>query len=120
MDSREKIVPEEKARELTAIGDWTLLPGLFDPLTAKQAKRIAAAKQPGTQLLAIVQPSSQELLPAGARAALVAALRDVDAVVIASSADGFQGQIIEDPVGEEARSAEFVHFVLRRQASAVS
>jgi hypothetical protein len=120
MDTREKILPVEKARELTAIGDWVLLVGAFDPLTATQARRIAALKQSDKRLLAVVQPADEELLPTEARAILVAALREVDAVVIADSADGFKGTVVEDRAGEAERSAEFIRFILRRQATATA
>lgn len=121
MDTREKILPPRSLSQLLASGEWTLVAGFFDPLTEVQARRLAVLSQ-GRKLLAIVLESEDTLLAANARAALIAGLREVDAVIIAPPDDwrsliprrpGIE--IIEDEAGERARSAEFVQFVLRRQ-----
>lgn len=90
--------------------------GLFDPLTAAQARRLH-----GRKLLAIVLDAPDSLLPAQARAELVAALRSVKAVLIAkpetwrSQLPKFCSTIIDDLEEERNRTAEFVNFVLHRQ-----
>lgn len=127
MDTRQKIVSLESLSTVLAEGEWVAVSGLFDPLTAVQAKRLAEIAKNGAhagKLLAIVFESEGTLLPAGARAILVAALRDVNAVVIAQP-DCWRDKIppsgsiriVEDSEGERIRSAEFAQFVINRQES---
>jgi hypothetical protein len=104
------------------IGDWLVVAGTFDPLTMIQARRLADLASNGRKLLAVVLGSSDTLLPAEARAELIASLRSVTAVAIANSDDwrnlvarNSRVQLIEDPEGERARTADFVQFVLDRQ-----
>lgn len=117
MDTREKIIRIDQVTP----GEWIGVAGLFDPLTAIQAERIAAiaAREPKRKLLAIVAPGSGTLLPAEARAALMAGLREVSGVVVAEPgvirARGID--VEEDAEGEARRSQEFVEFVLARQRS---
>ncbi|MDQ2774087.1 MAG: hypothetical protein M3Y57_04045 [Acidobacteriota bacterium] len=120
MDTREKIVVSEAARALLGEGAWVVIAGLFDPLTALQAKRLSGLRRPGRKLMAIVEHGENPLLNAEARAALIAALRGVDAVSIADSARSIlplssSVELIEDTAGEFARSADFVRFILDRQ-----
>ncbi len=127
MDTRQKIVSLESLSTILAEGEWVAVAGLFDPLTAAQAKRLAELAKNGahaSKLLAIVLESEGTLLPAEARAILVAALRDVNAVVIAQ-ADRWRHKIpksgsiriVEDSEAEKIRSAEFARFVIQRQQS---
>ncbi len=126
MDTREKIVPLDRVASLLGTAAWVGVVGLFDPLSAVQACRLAKiAKNSGRKVLAIVLEAPDALLPADARAALLAALRVVDLVATAEPQhwrsalpDGANIQIIEDPEGEKARSAQFIEFVLERQRSA--
>ena len=125
MDTREKFVAVQDLADLLASGEWIVVVGQFDPMTAAQARRLAAIKKKESRLLALVVDSGSALLPNEARAALVAGLRAVDAVTIARGAhwqaavpDNLRVSIQEDAAAEEWRSAEFVSFVLRRQASA--
>ncbi|HLH03281.1 MAG TPA: hypothetical protein VKX25_10955 [Bryobacteraceae bacterium] len=115
MDTREKIVSVE---EISGEG-WLAVAGLFDPLTLEQAERVAtiAGRQPERRLLAVVEPGNGTLLSAEARAALVAGLREVSAVVIAEP-DAIRAhgiEVEEDLPGEKQRSEQFVQFVLARQ-----
>jgi hypothetical protein len=104
-----------------AAGEWLAVAGFFDPLTAEQARRIAAFETGGRGLLAIVLDEPDTLLTAEARAALVAGLRTVRLVTVAKPGEwrGVIGQdarveISEDDAGEQRRSAEFVRFVVER------
>ena len=120
MDTREKIVSIDAVPALLVTGEWTVVAGLFDPLTLAQAQRVAATAEAGRRTLVVVIPDPDTLLPAQARAALMAALRDVDAVVIADpeQISGPGRRVHEDAAAERERSAEFVRFVLRRKRSA--
>jgi hypothetical protein len=124
MDTRGKVVVSETARALLGEGVWVVVVGLFDPVTALQAKRLSAFRRPGRKLMAIVEPGENPLLNAEARAALIAALTSVDAVTVGDSARSIlpvpsSVELIEDTTGELARSADFVRFILdRQQASA--
>jgi hypothetical protein len=124
MDTRGKIVVTETARALLGEGAWVVVVGLFDPLTAIQAKRFSGFRRPGRKLMAIVESGENTLLDAEARAALIAALISVDAVTIGDSARSIlpipsSVELIEDKAGEFTRSADFVRFILdRQQASA--
>ena len=107
--------------------DWVVVVGLFDPLTAVEARRLASLRTDNRKLLALVLDSEHALLPVDARAELVAALRDVNLVATVKAErwrsivpHGANFQIIEDPEGDKARSAEFIQFVIKRQESALA
>lgn len=96
--------------------------GFFDPLTVIQASRLAEAAKGDRKVLAVVLTSADALLSAEARAALVAAVRDVSAVVIAEPQQWRSAipehtdiAVVADLESEKRRSEEFVEFVLRRQ-----
>jgi hypothetical protein len=122
MDTRSKILSMDAVFDALATGEWRAVVGLFDPLTVTQARRLADLSSDGRKLLAIVLDSADTLLAPDARAALMAALREVDAVVIAGSyswrslvPQHARVEIVEDEAGERARSAQFVQFILERQ-----
>lgn len=124
MDTREKIIELRELAQHLSTGNWTVVPGLFDPLTAVQAKRISALAARGSKLAAVVLNGQEALLPAHARAALIAGLRGVDLVAIAHAEDWRESMpaskdvvVTEDPHGEIARTSEFVQFVIRRHKS---
>jgi hypothetical protein len=127
VDTREKILPVEKLASLLRNGEWIIAVGEFDPLTAAQAKRLNTLKAQGGKLMALILESDHSLLPAPARALLIAALRDVDAVAVAAPeswrlslpSEG-NARIIEDTDAEQARSAEFVRFVVERQTAGLN
>jgi hypothetical protein len=67
----------------------TLVTGRFHVLRAWHSRALLEVQKrtPGATILAVVLPDRLELLPAGARAGLVAALRVVDYVLIADDGD---------------------------------
>jgi len=121
VDTREKILALDELPALLNSDKWVIAVGQFDPLTAVQAKRLAALATDSTKLLAIVLEDGRALLPASARAALIAALRDVDAVTVAGP-ERWRGvipngpciTIVDDAEAEKIRSAEFVQRILER------
>ncbi len=114
-----------QARGLLETGAWTAVVGLFDPLTAAQARRVESHQR--GQMLVIVLESADTLLPADARCYLMAALRSVDFVVRAAGHEWHSiipphadVQVIEDPQAEKQRSEEFIQRIIARQGSAAS
>lgn len=106
-------------------GVWSAVIGVFDPFTLTVARAIHEHSKPGRDLLVVVTPGENTLLSAEARAAMLAALRDVDAVAIAEPEEAravLNGmpavEVFEDPAADRERSQDFVDFVLARQASA--
>jgi len=86
MDTRRKILSLDAAFALRT--SVTVVTGTFDVLRAEHARELAAIRErTGKPLLAVVLPVEKELLSQTARAALVAALRMIDYVVIADSAE---------------------------------
>jgi hypothetical protein len=83
VDTRLKIV------ESVPVADFDVMEGTFDPLLAAQAREIAERKR-RKPLVVVIRDPEEPLLPARARAELVAALREVDFVVIGGSLKGWR------------------------------
>jgi hypothetical protein len=118
LDTREKIVPLEALPSRLGKGRWLAVVGRFDPLTLVQAERFARLNDEGASIVGVVEPGEDCLLPVEARAALVAALRSVQLVVIAEAGSlppHPEMAILIDEDGERKRSTEFVQFVAARQ-----
>jgi hypothetical protein len=120
LDTREKIVKLGDLPARLGNGRWIAVVGRFDPLTLAQAERVAKLNGGGGSILGVVETGEDCLLPVEARAALVAALRSVQLVVIAEAgalpAHG-QMEVVEDDEGERKRSAEFARFIEKRQGA---
>jgi hypothetical protein len=124
VNTREKIWPlEELAGRLAKDkSDWIVVGGLFDPLTTGEAEVFATHSRPGRKLLAFVLESPEPLLSAEARAILVAALREVSGVAIGTAEDWLRlkaesrAAVVDELSAGRQRTAEFVEFVLQRQA----
>ena len=87
MDSRSKILSPAGALEvvlpLRAAGrSLAVVTGYFDPVLAEHARRLRTAKGDAHLLMAVITSPDQPILPARARAELVAALAVVDYVVL--------------------------------------
>ena len=79
MDTRRKIVDAAEAERIAASGA-TVVSGYFDPTLAAHAERLAALKRKGAPLLVLIATPENPILPARARAELVAGLMEVDHV----------------------------------------
>jgi bifunctional ADP-heptose synthase (sugar kinase/adenylyltransferase) len=79
VDTREKIIDAAQALRI-ASADAIVVSGYFDPLVASHAERLAALKPIGAKLLVLIATPDNAILPAAARAELVASLRSVDYV----------------------------------------
>ena len=86
MDTRSKIIDLEAARKLLAgVGRLVAAGGAFDVLQAGHARFLEGLRRPGTEVLVVVYDDAsleRPILPAAARAQLVAALAAVDYVVV--------------------------------------
>jgi uncharacterized protein YgbK (DUF1537 family) len=124
LDTREKIRTWDALEADLSSGKWTVVVGAFDPMTAEQAERLHALAGDGRKLLVIVQRDEDDLLELHARAALVAALRDVTAVMVETADERWRAaaernavQVVEDRGEERSRRMRFERFVLERQAA---
>jgi hypothetical protein len=122
VDTRDKILSWEGVRHKCTEGKWLAVASFFDPLTLEQARRLAALASDGRKVLAVVLENENALMNPEARAALMASLRDVAAVVIGERDTWKQMVesdtdlvIHEDLATDAARSDAFVAFVLSRQ-----
>ena len=79
MDTRTKIIDAAHAARIAQDGA-TVISGYFDPLLASHAERLASLKRHGAPLLVLIATPPAAILPAPARAQLVAGLALVDYV----------------------------------------
>ena len=114
MDSRQKIVDEDEARRIAAAGA-AVVSGYFDPLLASHAERLAALKRDGRRLLVLIATPEDPIMPARARAELVAGLAVVDHV--AAAVDGLDPFVRLEPE-EHLRLKELIRHVHARQQAA--
>ena len=82
LDTRQKIVPLDRALEQMDGAKCVVVNGYFDPLTAAHVRRLRELHGEAARLVAVVIDPPEPLLPARARAELVAGLACVDCVVL--------------------------------------
>jgi hypothetical protein len=80
VDTRTKIIPAAEAVSIAEAGA-IVVTGYFDPLLAAHAGRLEELKRDGLPLLIAISDPENPILPARARAELVAGLAVVDHVV---------------------------------------
>lgn len=107
MDTRDKIVPLDQVVAAPVL--WVR--GFFDPLLAEHARRLAALARPGQRLAVLIADPPRPLLPAAARAELVAALESVDYVVLENGA----ASVAVIDLADAGVTEELIARVLRRQ-----
>jgi hypothetical protein len=83
VDTRTKIISPSEASRIASEGA-TVVSGVFDPMIVEHAERLKELKRPGKPLLVLISPSPNEILPALARAHLIAGLESVDYVSVAA------------------------------------
>ena len=113
MDTRTKIVPGSEAARIVAMGA-TVVSGYFDPLLVQHAHRLEQIKRDGILLLVLISTPDRPILPARARAELVAGLKVVDYVVEDGCGIHAQHSLEEE---DELRLQELVAHVHARQRS---
>lgn len=80
-----------------------LVTGYFDPVTAAHAVRLSELRRNGEQLVVAISDPPDPLLPARARAELLAALKAVDYVVIITPAEAVVALTADETIHEEAQ-----------------
>ena len=124
MDTRAKII-ERAAAERIAGGDGarlTVVTGYFDPLTAAHAVRLAEIAATAEALLVVVRTPERPLLPARARAELVAALSAVNHVVVEEGDIAWIAQLPSalldgEEIADALRTRDLIVRVHQRQAA---
>ena len=114
MDTRKKIIDASQAASIAADGA-TVVSGYFDPLIASHAERLASLKNNGAKLLVLIATPANAILPAAARAELVAGLRSVDHV--AELAGGVIPHIRLEQEDDERYRALLQHVHARQKAA---
>jgi hypothetical protein len=117
VDTRAKICGMEEA--LRRVAAPVLVVGRFDPLLAAHGRRLEeiAAAAPERQLIAVVEPDDAgTLLPAQARAELLAGLLVVAAVAIRRDGDALPAGVpaITEIEADERRREELMRHVRSR------
>ena len=123
MDTRTKIIERAAAERIADDGArLTVVTGYFDPLTAAHAARLAEIAATAEALLVVVRTPEQPLLPARARAELVAALSAVNHVVVEEGDPAWiaqlpSAQLVREEAADGRRTRELVVRVRQRQAA---
>jgi hypothetical protein len=107
LDTRTKIVSTEEASRLAASGA-TVVTGYFDPMVASHAQRLAQIKRAGVPLLVLIATPENAILPARARAELVASLSVVDHVAEDCGVSA-HFRLEQEDTGRLARLIDHVH-----------
>jgi hypothetical protein len=114
VDTRTKIIPYEDCLiQMRSAPAGTVVTGYFDPLLAAHALRLRECAGHGRPLVVLIADPPEPLLPARARAELVAALEVVDLVAV------FKGAGLAAPAGwrvyrEEPEDLERRNALVRR------
>lgn len=120
MDSRSKIAAETdcgaRLAELQATGRGVrVVSGYFDPLLAWHAERLEELRAGGGRLAVMILDPPDPILPARARAELVAALGAVDLVLIPPTGAAVTAQVCLEETDAAVRR-QFVQHVRERQS----
>jgi hypothetical protein len=123
MDTRSKILNPAAARALPR-GTLAVVTGSYNPLLAEHARALAAVRRraPERPVLAVILPAEPALLPGEARAALVAAIRMVDYVLVADREETEKlidilapAETVRLEADDAVRTARLIEHVHRRQ-----
>ncbi|MBX9604038.1 MAG: hypothetical protein K2X35_23735 [Bryobacteraceae bacterium] len=112
MDTRTKIIPRHEFA-CQAGPDTLLVTGYFDPLLARDAEQLAGLRHGRGKLAVAVLDPEEPILPARARAELVAGLAWVD-LVMEGAPDDFRGSVVRLEAEHTVRFRELVAFVQER------
>jgi bifunctional ADP-heptose synthase (sugar kinase/adenylyltransferase) len=130
LDTRKKILTAAQAvetiRRLRAEGrSVRFATGCFDPLVAAHARRLEPLREATARVMVIVTDPLQSILPARARAELVAALSVVDFVVLSEKerlenllAQLEATEVLRGEAADETLTQQLIHHVQTRQRTA--
>jgi bifunctional ADP-heptose synthase (sugar kinase/adenylyltransferase) len=97
--------------------------GYFDPLLAAHARRLREIAGPASVVFAAIREPERPILPARARAELVAALAAIDCVILAETpasenvAAGLEpDEVFLDEKADERRTRDLILHVQRRHS----
>jgi D-beta-D-heptose 7-phosphate kinase/D-beta-D-heptose 1-phosphate adenosyltransferase len=130
LDTRKKILTVAQAvetvRRLRAEGSSVrFATGWFDPLIAAHARRLEQLRDGASRVMVIVTDPSRPILPARARAELVAALSVVD-FVVPSEEERLEDlltqleatEVLRGEAADETLTQQLIHHVQTRQRTA--
>ncbi|MGH9665507.1 MAG: hypothetical protein ACRD9L_13870 [Bryobacteraceae bacterium] len=123
MDTRTKILTVGQANEILRRNGrrMAVVSGYFDPLLAERAERLEEIRRGSGALLVLVAQPRQPILPARARAELVAGLAAVDYVVAPEGAETLDAAVLATAIHEEeadaSRQEALAGVVHRRQVA---
>ena len=108
MDTRTKIVPAREAMRIAEAGA-IVVSGYFDPLISGHAERLRELKREGRALIVAVSEPENPILPARARAELLAGLAVVDHVVESAEELKIDVRLEEEDAASLEALIEHVH-----------
>jgi hypothetical protein len=114
LDTRTKIIDATQAARIAQAGA-TVVSGFFDPMIASHAERLTALKREGTPLLVLIATPPDAILPAPARAQLIAGLSIVD--YVCDAPDGITSQIHLEEEHAELLTQLIDHVHARQRAA---
>jgi bifunctional ADP-heptose synthase (sugar kinase/adenylyltransferase) len=114
LDTRTKIINAAQAARIAQAGA-TVISGYFDPMLASHAEYLATLKRPGESLLVLIATPLNPILPALARAQLVAGLSVVD--YVCDAPDGLTPQIALEAEHAELLTQLIDHVHARQRAT---
>ena len=119
MDTRKKILSgSDAAKAIPADGRYRVVSGYFDPLQVSHAQRLGELAEGVGRLIVVIRDPAAPLLPARARAELVAGLEVVDYVVLPDGAAdevlSAGAGIIQEETVDEQRTRDFILHVQKR------
>ena len=114
MDTRTKIIDAAQAARVAQTGA-TVVSGFFDPMIASHAERLITLKREGAPLLVLVATPPDAILPALARAQLLAGLSVVD--YVCDAPDGVTPQIHLEAEHAELLTKLIDHVHARQRAA---
>jgi len=118
VDTRDKIL--SSCEDLALLGGaGIVVTGHFDPLLAAHAVRLRELAAEGQPLVVVITEPAVPLLPARARAEMVAGLAMVDHVIVATDASGVPAswQVYHEEEADSARTSNLIRHVHLRQSA---
>jgi glycerol-3-phosphate cytidylyltransferase-like family protein len=95
-------------RDQVPAGEYLYVGGTFDPLLAEHARRLAHLRRNHAGLVVVIIEGDHAILPARARAELVAGLASVDYVIIGGE------PAVDETIAHQRITAQLVQHVARR------